>query len=88
MGRGDETDDAGAGMAVAERIVSPAHAAVGMLVVEQAAGFADDAVGVGADQDRGPGLDGFGTLRRVPQHEDRLAEARSLFLHAAAVGQH
>ncbi len=47
-----------------------------------------DAVAVGADHDRGSGLDPFGPLGHFAEHQYRLAQRRRLLLNAAAVGEH
>ena len=76
------------GPAVTVRVARSRHGVEMAGVGEQAGGLGDDRVRIRADEQRRPRLYGFGSFRRLAQHEHRLAEGRGLLLDAAGVREH
>ena len=79
--------DAAARFSVAVRIHGLGHLFVGLLVVEQGADFVNDEVVIRSYQMDCTAFEGLGALGGVAHHEDGLAQAGSLFLDAAGVGE-
>ena len=78
-------DDSPCGLSVAKDIGGLAHPLVGARVGEQAIGFADDSLCVGAHQFQGAGFDAFLTLGLVAQDKDGFAKGGRFFLYAAGI---
>ena len=81
----DGLDDARGGLAVAVRVDRLGHAAVLRLVCQELLRLFVDALAVRADELDRAGIDGLRALRRVAQHEDRLAKRRRLLLDSARI---
>ena len=76
------------GGAVAVRITKLGATGVFDGIGEQTARGGDDAIGVGADELAGTGVDPFGTLGVLAHDQHGLAQRRRFLLHAAGIGEH
>ena len=70
-------------MSVAERVRSARHGRVRALAVEHLIDRGNDRCDVGADEPRHARLDRLETLAGVAHDQNRLAQRRGFFLHAA-----